>query len=206
MQNIVAFILSIPKVILAFVVLVLGFGVIIYSDPPRTVCDSQLDIFKESQKEFLYSRPGLNNTVQGPLLSELYDLCQAGNSPGGCFEYFIRLRKMNQDLENVPTQCSTTVAEEKPVKTAIFGSLKLMAKISWGDRGPASTYKRTGWLDTSDLVVYCDLKRQAVRIFSQEYYDEWQTKTLSNLPESENIDPEQALQKSLFATSCDIYR
>lgn len=206
MQNIIAFILSIPKLILVIVVLVIGFGVIIYNDPPRTVCDSQLDVFKESQKEFLYSRPGLNQTVQGPLYTDLFALCQAGNSPGGCFEFFVRLRKMNQDLETVPTHCSETVAEEKIVRSVILSSMKLMAKISWGDRGPASTYKRTGWLDTSDLVVYCDLKRQAIRIYSQEVYDQWQAKTIAGLPESDKLETDQALQRSLFATSCELYR
>jgi hypothetical protein len=206
MQPIMTFIASVPKSIIAIVVLILGFVLIVYNDPPKTVCDSQMDLFRQSQKEFLYSRPGPNQTTQGPLLTELYELCQAGNSPGGCFEFFVRLKKMNQDLDTIPRQCNETAAEEKVIKTALLSSMKLMSRISWGDRGPASTYKRTAWLDMSDLAVYCGLKKQATRIYGKEFYEDWQSKVISSLPEAENLEPEQALQKSLFATPCDAYR
>lgn len=205
-HKIIAFIESVPKAITAVVVLILGFAFIIYNDPPKTVCDSQLDLFKQNQKEFLYSRPGLNETSLGPLFPELYELCKADNSPGGCFEYFVRLKKFTQDLESVPLHCSQTVEKERILRTVMLSSMKLMTQITWGDRGPASQNRRNGWMDTSDLTLFCDLKKQAIRIYGKESIDEWQTKTLNGLPEVSKLDAEQALQRSLLSTPCGTYR
>lgn len=205
-QKIITFIGTVPKPIIAVVVLMLGFAFIVYNDPPKTVCDSQLELFKQNQKEFLYSRPGLNGTQQGALFGELYSLCKADNSPGGCFEYFVRLKKFNQDLDNIPHQCSETAKSESLLRTVMLSSMKLMVQISWGDRGPASTNRRNGWLDASDLSLFCDLRQQADRILGKETVSEWQTKTLNNLPGVETLDAEQTLQRSLFATPCAAYR
>lgn len=205
-QKVINFIGTVPKGILAVVILVLGFVFIVYNDPPKTVCDSQLELFKQNQKEFLYSRPGLNKTTQGPLFPEMYELCKTDNSPGGCFEFFVRLKKFNQDLDNIPRQCSETIQTEPVVRSVMLSSMRLMAEISWGDRGPASINRRNGWLDTSDLSLYCGLRKQADRVYGKESIGEWQDRTLNGLPGVESLEPDQALQKSLFATPCAAYR
>lgn len=201
----VAFIASIPKLIIAIVVLMVGFAAMVYYDPPKTVCDSQMELFRQSQRDFLYYRVGENDQRFAPAFNELYSLCKTSNSPGGCFELFLRLKKMNQDLDNVPLTCGETVAQEGTIQAVMFGSMKLMAQVAWGARGPASSMRRQGWLDVSDLSVFCELKAHGERLFGREAFEGWQAGQITKLPEADK-QGDQAFDKSLFATQCAQYR
>jgi len=194
---------SMPKTVLAILAIIIGFFVIVQSDPPRTVCGSQLELFQQQQKEFLYG--GTQNSKQ-PLANKYYSVCKESNSPGGCFEFFLRLKKLNQDLESVPSQCSEEFAQEDTLKSWIMKSMKLMTDISWGDRGPASVTRKNAWFDASDLSMFCDLKKHATRIYGVEVLDQWRESTLSSLPEAEKLDHESLYQKSLISTPCEAYR
>jgi hypothetical protein len=194
---------SLPKTVLALMAIAVGFLVIVLSDPPRTVCDSQMELFKRQQQEFLY---GVEDSKKPALAKSMYSRCQDGNGPGGCFEYFLRLKKMNQDLELIPKQCAETVATDDLLQTWIFKSMKLMAQISWGDRGPASVSRRTAWFDASDLSMFCELKRHALQIYGVEKMDEWREGVLGSLPEAEKMSHDSLYEKSLLSTSCEAYR
>jgi hypothetical protein len=200
------FIASLPKTVLAIIAIVIGFVVIVASDPPRTQCDSQMELFKQQQQDFLYGAVSSAGATQPPLAKAMFAQCQDGNGPGGCFEFFTRLRKMNEDLEIVPKLCAETVAKDDQLQTWIFKSMKLMAQISWGDRGPASVNHRDGWLDASDLAMYCGLKKHATLIYGIEKMDEWRAGVLGSLPEAEKLDRDSVYQRSLLATPCEAYR
>lgn len=193
---------SLPKTVLALIVIAVGFAVIVASDPPRTVCDSQLELFQQQQKEFLYSAQGGR-----PVMAQrFYEMCKQSNSPGGCFEFFLRLKKMNQDLDLIPQQCSETVAADSTLQNWIFKSMKLMMQISWGDRGPASVTRKNAWFDASDLSTFCDLKKHATRIYGIEKMDEWREGVLTGLPEADKLDHDSLYQRSLISTPCEAYR
>lgn len=197
---------SIPKTLFALIVIVIGFGVIMASDPPRTVCDTQLEFFKEAQKAFLYTAKGGEGTGSKPMVGELYELCKSDNSPGGCVEYFAKLRKFVVDLRNIPNQCSAAIGEDDAVKIWMWKSLKLMTQIAWGDRAPASVTSKHGWFDSSDVALFCDLKNSAVRMFGNDVFSEWREAQMTNLPNPAQLSREQIWQKSIFSTSCDSYR
>jgi hypothetical protein len=195
-----------PKTMLALLVIVVGFVVIVVSDPPRTVCDSQLELFQQQQSEFLYGGKDSSGKNRPALVKKLYTTCQETNSPGGCFEYFLRLKKLNQDLDLIPKHCSETVAKDSTLKSWLLGSLKIMTEISWGDRGPASFTRKNAWFDASDLSMFCGLKKQALRIYGVETMDQWREGVLANLPEAAKLDHESLYQKSLVSTPCEAYR
>ena len=192
---------SVPKTILALIVIAVGFAVIVMSDPPRTVCDSQIELFQQQQTEFLYGTKG-----KAAVSQKLYTTCKESNSPGGCFEFFLRLKKLNQDLDSIPRSCAETVAAEKTLKPWVLKSLKLMTEISWGDRGPASVGKKNAWFDMSDLSTFCELKKHATQIYGVEEMDQWREGVLGNLPEASKFDRDSLYEKSLISTPCEAYR
>lgn len=201
-----AFFSSLPKPVIAILIIAFGFVVIVLNDPPKTVCDAQIELFKQQQQEFLYARTGAGGAAQPALIRELVALCQSGNSPGGCFEFFVRLKKMNQDLDGIPGQCADAAAGDETLKSWTLGSLRLMSQIAWGDRGPTSYVRRNGWFDTSDISVFCDLRRHANRFYGFESMKAWEASVVSQLPEAEKLEGETAFQNSLFGVTCSGYR
>jgi hypothetical protein len=197
---------TLPKTVIAMVVIAIGFVVIVASDPPRTVCDSQFELFQQQQSEFIYGGVDSEGKTRPPSVNKMYTTCKESNSPGGCFEYFLRLKKLNQDLELVPKQCSETFAANSELNTWVLKSMNLMTQISWGDRGPASVTRKNAWFDASDLSTFCDLKKHATQIYGIEAMDKWREGLLSNLPESEKLDRDSVYQKSLISTPCEAYR
>lgn len=193
---------TLPKTLIAFVVIAIGFALMVFNDPPKSMCDSQLGLFQQGQAEFIYGR----NTLPRPLAPELFVKCKSANTPGGCFELFQRLKKLSDDLESVSHQCSEAVAVDPALRGRLEASLKLFAKISWGDRGPASGTKKNAWLDSNDLALFCGLKKNSTRLYGVEVTDQWRKDALVALPETEKLDADQLFENSIYSTSCDSYR
>lgn len=199
------FLNSLPKTVLAIGAIIAGFIFIILNDPPRTVCDSQMELFREAQKSFLY--PQKSNGIERPAqIEDLIELCQHDNSPGGCFELFVRLKKLAVDLENIPRQCSETASSENAIDKWLWKSLKLMAQMAWGERAPASYFDKHGWFDASDISLYCDLRGSAERIFGPEKFSYWREGVIKDLPGADRLTREQLWSKTIFSTSCDSFR
>lgn len=195
------FLASLPRPVLAFAVLIGGFLLIVLFDPPQTVCDAQLKLFREAQQVFLYASKDKN--VEKPaLIKELIEICQHGNSAGSCFDLFQKLKKMTIDLENVPKQCSEAAAKEPQIQQWLWKSMKLMVEIAWGDRGVDFIGSKHSWFDSSDVALFCTLKDRAQRLYGKEAFEQWRESVLTNLPKTDRMTREQIWQKSIFSTSC----
>lgn len=197
---------SLPKTFIAIVVMVIGLLLIRQYDPPRTICDAQMELFRESQKKFLYPEPGSGMIKKSALVKTLFEHCKQNNSPGGCFEFFELLKKMSVDLSAVPEQCSEAVGEEEPIKKWLKESLKLMVLMAWGSKAPASYNLKRGWYDASELTLFCGLRRHVIRIYGQDDFAKWQEAILSSVPDADKLDRNQVWQRNLLSTPCDLYR
>lgn len=186
--------------------MIVALIVIIMMNPPVTVCDAQLELFRDSQKNFLYAPPAERGMRIPAEVKRLTDLCMANNSPGGCFDLFVGLKKMAVDLRNIPEQCVERASSEPEIKQWLWNSLKLMVQIAWGDRPPASYMQKNGWFDSSEITLYCNLRRHAIRLYGQERFAQWQEEMLKSLPKSEGLTREQIWPRSILSTSCDAYR
>jgi hypothetical protein len=200
------FIASLPKTLLAIIVLVSGLFLIRFLQPPKTICDAQFELFRDSQKQFLYPGPVVNDIVKSTMVSREMELCKTDNSPGGCFELFQSLKKMSIDLYNIPEQCAEAAAAEKEIQEWLWRSLKLMVQIAWGERPPVSYTQKNGWFDSSELSLFCSLRRESIRIFGNEVYRNWQEGMLSSMPQAEKLTRDQVWGLSLLSTPCDLYR
>ena len=196
------FLSSLPKTVLALGAITIGFFLIVMFNPPHSVCDSQLEIFREAQKIFIYKQ----GKDRPPLAKSQFDLCLADNSPGSCFEFFQGLKKLSIDLRNIPSSCSASAAGETEVNTWLWQSLKLMVQVAWGPKAPSSYSEKHSWFDASDIALFCGLKKDAVRIFGEEQFATWREDVMKSLPQAESMQRDQIWHKSILSTSCEAYR
>lgn len=196
----------VPKWLVALVIMVAALLFIRQADPPKTICDAQIELFRESQKNFLYPPPGDRVIKKQAQIKTLFDECGNDNSPGGCFELFQGLKKMSFDLQNVPEQCAEAIGDEPEVKRWLLKSLKLMVQMAWGARAPASYLQKNGWYDASELTLFCGLRRHMIRIYGNEEYASWQEANLASMPGAEKLDRSQNWQRNILSTPCELYR
>lgn len=197
---------SLPKPVLAIGAILIGFAFIILNDRPRTVCDTQLDVVKESQQEFLFFQRGAGGATQPAQVMGLISRCKEDNSPGGCFELFQKLKRMQADLVNIPNECAEDAMNIGQLKGGLLQGMNLMAKVAWGEKGPTSFMKRNGWLDASDVALFCDLKKSAIRMMGQEAFEAWRDSAIAALPGSDVLEGDQPYQRSLYSAPCSEYR
>ena len=167
-----------------------------------------MELFRDSQKKFLYRQPSEASIKKVVLVKTLFDECSNDNSPGGCFELFQNLKKMLADLQNIPEECAETAGAEPEVEKWLWQALKLMIDMAWGPKPPQSYMQKKGWFDSSELTLYCGLKHHAIRIYGQKTFSEWQEKILVSMPNPDKIplDRTQAWNRSLLSTQCELYR
>ncbi len=199
------FLAALPKPVLALGAIVLGFFLLVMFNPPATVCDSQMELFREAEQSFIY--PMKTKGADHPaLIIEMFDACQVSNDPGGCFNLFKGLKKLSVDLRNIPHQCSETAGDEKEIKAWLLRSLELMVQIAWGEKGPTSYYDKQSWFDSSDLALFCSLKSNASQILGEDAMNTWRIGVTQQLPMVAHMDKDDVWRKSLFSTPCDSYR
>ena len=190
-----------PRTVLALAAIVIGYLLIIGFNPPRTVCDEQLDVFRESQASFL--NPG-GKKVTKSAASEMYDLCKSDNGPGGCFDFFLNIRTMVDSLERIPKNCAETVAADDQIKNWLLRAMTLMTQIAWGDPSQAAyVSKKHSWLDASDFRLYCRMKALASRYYGDDGFQEFRESVLSTLLGADKMSREQKWSRSIFSSPCE---
>lgn len=197
---------SLPKPVIALGAMLIMLMVIYRMSPPITICDAQMEIFRDSQKRFLYSQRGESGLGLPARFDTVTKNCMDDNSPGGCFELFQSLKKTVVDMRNIPDQCVDTAAEEPEIQRSLWKTVKLMVQLAWGERAPASFMQKNGWFDSSDVTLFCELKRASIRFYGAEKVSEWQEGLLQNMPKAEKLTREQVWPRSLLSTPCDSFR
>lgn len=189
-----------PKTLVAIVALIVGYFVIMAANPPRTLCDEQLDLFKQTQKSFLANQ----GKAQRSVAVQLHEQCKSENGPGGCFDYFLNLKKMVEDLERIPKSCGSALGEDALVKQWLLKSITLMTQIAWGEKPTAQVQAhRTGWMDASDFRLFCRIKVLSTRIFGEEEFGSFRDSLLASLPGAKELNREQIWSRSIFSLRCD---
>lgn len=214
---------SLPKPVLA-VIVILGAIVFLYvSDPPHTVCDTQAVVLKENLAGKLF--PRVEKKVKlPPALERAKESCQLGNSSGSCYEYFSILRQIAVEITTASSTCTEELYRIKEAKSAIDDGLELMIRLAWGSAPPENDFVRLGWLTESDVGVYCRLRNVYIRANGEASWVSFRKKIYAKLPGETMIvfsDPsitpppfkkapevfseEEIWSKSLVSSRCDGY-
>ncbi|MCC7403065.1 MAG: hypothetical protein IT288_01590 [Bdellovibrionales bacterium] len=199
------FLASLPKNILATLAIGGGIFLIILLNPPHTVCDAQMTIFKEAQKGFVFLDPK-SKSIETSDYELLTKQCRVSNSPGGCYELFARLKILIRDIEAVPTECRPKVGSENKVRKALWESLDLISRLAWGTKPPQSYYEKFGWLEPPDLLLFCDLKRTVLAVYGNSQWEQFREGLFKDLPGVKEIQRTVAWEHMLLSINCDKYQ
>ncbi|OFZ17755.1 MAG: hypothetical protein A2Z20_02660 [Bdellovibrionales bacterium RBG_16_40_8] len=196
---------TLSKTMLVTIVLTAGVLFIVLSDPPRTVCDSQIELFSEKTKGFLTITKMKYIERTKSRFNMLMDTCKTTNTVGGCYELFYSLKQMLKDVGTVSPACYSKLSGNSGFSEAIWKSLELMAQLAWGDKPPQATGLKVGWFDHADLNLMCELKSVAINIFTQSKWDSFVDGFFKSLPGVTELSREDAWQRMLFSVSCTGY-
>lgn len=190
-----------PKVLVALGAIVIGYILIMMFNPPRTICDEQLEIFHQSQKAFLSPN---SSKVKTSMADELFELCKSQNDPGGCFDLFHNLRTMVDVLERMPRNCFEAVGQNDVVKRWLLKSLTLMSQIAWGE-STAGVYvsRKHSWLDAADFRLYCRMKTLATKYYGEEGFQTFRESVLADMPGADQMSRDQRWTRSIFSSPCE---
>lgn len=196
------FLLSLPKAVLVFLALFVSLMVLLVVQPPHTACQSQLEVFRQGQTGFLYLDKKLKyKTKTG--YERAVELCKYGNSPGGCLDFFNGLKRVQRDLEFVPSECASQVLDVDSVRKTLWDSAELIVQLAWGSRAPASYFERVGWYDSYHLAVFCDLKRLLINRYGQQRWTSFIDTQLKSLPQASTLSRNESWQRSVLSFPCD---
>lgn len=190
-----------PKPVVIVLAIVGVILLLLLSDPPHSVCDSQLNVFRQSQQKFLFlneDKPVLKTTKYNQLVKQ----CKATNDPGGCYELFQEMRKMLKDLEVLPSQCLGQAGEIEEVEKALHDASELLARLAWGAKAPETYNQKYGWLDRSDIELFCRLKYFVIATYDNDEWEEIKKKVFSELPGIKEKSREDGYDLSLFSERC----
>ena len=189
---------------IAFIALSLGLAGLIISQPPHTLCDSQIDQIRETQKHFLYPDPKSKVVKTTPYQAQR-DRCKMTNDPGGCYELFQGVRKLAEDLNTFTVECSAAPASIPEVKTALWETAELMVRLAWGDKPPLTFSSKLGWLDVADVSLFCRLKARLTLVFGEESWNALREKLMVDLPGAKALTRNQVWELILFSENCSRY-
>lgn len=195
---------SVPKAMLVFLLIAGGILFIVISDPPHSVCDSQMEAVIKMQAGFLKKDPK-SKTILTTKYERLRDQCKLTNNPGGCYELFQELKTMIHDLATVPAECTSRIGSVPEFKKAMWESVELVIQLAWGEKPPESYNAKFGWLETADMSLYCQLKNRIVGVFGESQWNSFREKTLTALPGAQPLNRNQLWDMSLFSENCARY-
>jgi hypothetical protein len=194
----------IPKNLLAFLAIAGGILFIVISQPPHTICDSQLETLNGSQRRFLFKDPK-SKQITSTRYQQLREVCMNTNTPGGCYELFQDLKTMLHDLSILPKQCAPQVADVKEFRMALWDSAALLVKLAWGETPPSTYASKFGWLDTADLALFCRLWDRIAVIYPENDWAVFRDKMMVELPGAKDLSRNSVWDLSLFSISCSRY-
>lgn len=222
------FINSMPKPVLALLILGGAIVFFLFAQPMHTICDTQIEALRHTQNGKIFPatvKVKTKNQKIPPKLAQAKETCQLGNSAGSCFEYFNLLKELAVDIGNGASECTTQLFEVAEVNRALVDGVEVMARIAWGAQTPELSWNRSGWMQESELAIYCRIKNIYVRAQGQEAWVSLQRSIMLKLPgepmpietdpNKAVAEPKKALQmmkeeevfsRSIFAVRCEAYR
>lgn len=195
---------NIPKNLLVALVIAGTLFFVILSDPPHTVCKSQIEVLNKNQARFLYKDP--KSKIQKVTKYErLRDHCKMTNTPGGCYELFQEVKMLLQDLSAMPENCGGTAGSIPEVKRVLWETAELLVELAWGSAPPSAYSAKFGWLEASDLSLFCRLKTRIVGAFGESSWTSFRERMMTELPGAKDLPRNQVWDMTIFSENCSRY-
>ncbi|MFK8139012.1 MAG: hypothetical protein AB8E15_11680 [Bdellovibrionales bacterium] len=196
---------KLPPGVVAAIVIGLGLLGILYFNPLHTPCDAQEQIFKDSLKPMFFTDnfKKIRNKKPQPLYPKFVERCKDNPNQGSCLKWFQAIGKLEEVLQNQPSECVESSLSIKEIKEAVKEAPELLIRIAWGNRAPISSFKRTAWMDRFHLAGFCTMKDLYLASFPQSSWDDLREELLEDLPGAVDLGRDEAYRRSLFSINCD---
>ncbi len=181
--------------------LALALVLLLIFNPPYSACDSQFEVFKNSQTPFLYIDETKKFMTETEYQKSL-QVCEERNLPGSCFQFFEGLRLMMRAIETVSYDCQPVILEKSEVKKVFLDSLTFIARLAWGVVPPQSYLDKTGWLDSVHLSTFCEIQSKVLEHLSADEWAQVREQSLQALPGVAQLDRKEAWNRSLISLKC----
>ena len=201
LDNVIA---KFPKGLVAFVFISIGIIFIILNDPPKTVCDAEVEVFIKDHKAFLAPNP--KSTKKLSQYDVQRETCKRANGPGGCYELFTQIRKLIHSVQGAPRDCRKQIANIPQVKKALWQTSRLFVQLAWGAEPPTSTYEKVGWFDYSDINLFCRMQDRMKELYGARAWHGLQEEMFVKLPKAKTIQRERAWSLMLLSVKCSQYQ
>ena len=195
---------SLPKTTFVTLVITAGILYIVLSDPPKNLCDAQMDQFKKVNVGVLSLNPKLKTRKQ-TRFQELFEICQNTKTPGGCYELFAITKQILKNSRSVAPECYRKLANDSAFDNAIWSTLDLMVRMAWGAKAPTVPALKNGWFDPADLNLFCSLKNVSQNVYGKDRYETFQEKYFKELPEASQSSRNDVWARLLFSVNCSNY-
>lgn len=185
----------------------IGAGILYFVtlyDPPHTVCESQLEVFREAEKRLLFPDEKRKTLVTTKFQS-LSRQCRETNDPGGCYELFQEVKMMLRDLQAVPSDCLSRAGEIEEVDNALNNTIELLVRLAWGEKPPATYYQKFGWLDTADISLFCKLQQQIKDTYGTKRFEDFRERMFKELPGADKMSRSDVWDLTIFSVNCGRY-
>ena len=178
---------------------------IVIQDPPHTICRTQIETFKESQKGILYKDPEIK-TRKKPLLELMIETCKKQNMPGSCYGLFTRTRIFIKDFKKVSEECHSSLASMGEIKRNLFAVYDLMIRQAWGAKPPVEYQDQLNWYTDLEMFLFCQIKKNIIDFYGATTLASFEReKTFKKLPGAENMSENQIRELSILSKNCARY-
>lgn len=194
---------SLPKFIIGPAAVIVGILYFVIQDPPKTVCDTQFEIFKKEQSKYIFGYTKNGITIPAGMQKDI-KTCQEGNSPGACYDWLQGLKTTLHGSRNLPQECGSRLGELAPYGTWMDQSLFLFSQISWNDTN-AVRADFFNWLESDDIDIFCRLKREYIRLKGEQAYNNAQMALLNQLVTLKKIPAKDVWPRTVLSYKCRMY-
>jgi hypothetical protein len=198
------FLKSLSKHTLAIIILVVAVLFVVISDPPVTVCRTQVDDFLKSMVGELTLDPKKPLIQTSTFQRHIY-VCKTSNSVGGCLPLFTSMRRVLDKMKLVSLDCRSTLAGESVVRGFLTESIKIIVRLAWGETPPKSAFEKNGWLEVMELALFCRLQREYVGLYSEASWGSFRESMMKDLPQIGALDRAEVWNRSILSTNCGAY-
>ncbi|MFZ4403015.1 MAG: hypothetical protein ACOYOK_02840 [Pseudobdellovibrionaceae bacterium] len=203
---------SLPPWALALVAICAGLAFFMLNEPPKTICDVQKSNFLESQTGVIFPAVIKKNKVP-PSIVKAKEACLYGNSAGSCYHYLGILNKLAKDLAEKSSECLSPIFDISELKLALLDGAEVMVRLAWGGEPPEIGPNKLGWLQDSEVAIYCRLKNVIIRSTSEVDWNQLRLQVFKKLPGKENagsptlassyLSDSDIWSRSLYSIRCE---
>ena len=195
---------SLPKKFLVPLLLAGGIAFVVLQNPPKGVCDIQMENYKTNNKVFLFPQPKASSSKKKPsFYQKALEECRQNNSPGGCYSLFSSVHRLVQSFNSVDSKCHKQLAQIKEVQTSLFSLYSLFIEISWAGGPQYELSNPLAWLSANDVSVFCKIKNQIYYFYGESSLSQLEQKTFQSI--APDHSEEEIRKFSVLSENCSQY-